>query len=642
MSRSRQRAYRTRTFLNDVVAWLMLLTLGTTAVLLWRHWAYRPLVVSGPEAGVTDPLIVVLAYDRIVEQVDGSHVDREQLREQLEMLRRDGFEAIGLETLTRFYRGELKTLPARSLLLTFDHGYLSTADAADPVLRDLRWPAAMFVMTERQERRDPYFLYWPRLHRMAATGVWEFGSHGYMGHVPIRVDAAGDEGPFFIRRAWLASEERQETGTEFAARALRDQQVARSTIEQEVGRPVLAYAPPLKDVAIASNDPEVVRAHEEAVATFHALAFVDDLFGVNDRFSDPHHLKRMRVIPRLSGEMLSRRVAMALGDSSRLKENARNDTELAPWRWVSRDGETDREGDSLVVHGPARADLWRAASQLCDEWALEVELRIESGQLWVVQESSDLSEEWRWGGDARATHLQRRRPASTAETLASFAVPIVPARMHRLKILRRGAGVWVEWDGKPVAERPAHLPGMSRGSVGLVVWGGGEPAKLTVKNLRFSELAYRARPLGGRPSADEVQAAIRESPALAALSPLWLEAGRDGLSEKPLDSDLLAILSRRYGWEILPTLRLRPGPGGEASTARLGDALARAAERGFAGLRIDATGLPAETRREIQTWARSQETRSQRLRLLVEPPPPQTLAGDTAGPRGAAAKGAPL
>src|SRR5262245_6834085 len=471
----KRRALRARTFLGDVVAWLTLLTLGATAVLLWRHWAYRQLLSPGPEAGVAEPLIVVLAYDRVVEQVDGRHVDREQLREQLERLRKDGFEPIGLETLTRFYRGELKTLPARSLLLTFDHGYLSTAEAVDPVLRELRWPAAMFVMTERQERRDPFFLYWPRLRRMAASGLWEFGSHGYMGHVPITVDAAGEEGPFFIRRAWLAADGRQEIGPEFAARVLRDQQVARATLEEQVGRPVLAYAPPIKDVAIASTDPEVFRAHEEAIDAFDSVAFVDDLFGVNDRFSDPRHLKRMRVMPRLSADMLSKRVAMALGETSKLADAVRN-AEFAPWRWVPRAGEMDQEGKTLVVHGPARADLWRAASQLCDEWALEAELQIEGGQLWVVQESSDLSEEWRWGGDGRATHLQRRRPASYAETLASFPVPIVPARMHRLKILRRGAGVWVEWDGKPVAERPAHLPDMSRGSVGIVVWGGGEPA----------------------------------------------------------------------------------------------------------------------------------------------------------------------
>ncbi len=634
-SLSQRRAYQTRTFLGDALAWLTLLALGAVAALSWHFWAYRPLLASAPEAGVADPLIVALAYGRVVERVDGRHVDRAQLREQLEALRRVGFEAIGLETLARFYRGEVTPLPPRSLVITFDHGYLSTADAVDEVLRELRWPAAMFVMTESQERRDPNFLYWPRLRRMAASGLWEIGSHGRMGHVPIAVDAAGNEGAFFSRRAWLA-EGREESGAEFAARALRDQQVARNTLEEQLGRPVLAYAPPLKDVAIASIDPEVVRAHETAVEAFHAIAFVDDLFGVNDRFSDSHHLKRMRVLPRWSGVVLEKRVAMALGETDQ-------DGELAPGRWVAGAGEASRKGDSLVVHGPARADLWRAASQLCDEWALEAEVRIESGQLWVVQESSDLSEEWRWGGDARATHLQRRQPASTAETLASFKVPIQPARMHRLKILRRGAGVWVEWDGKPISDRPAHLPGVSKGSLGLVAWGGGEPAKLTVKNPRFYELAYRARPLPARPSAAEVQAAIRDSPSLAALSPLWLEAGRDGLSEQPLDRDLLAILARRYGWEILPTLRLRPGADGAAGASRLGAALALAAEQGFAGLRIDTSGLPPQKRQEIDAWARAQETRSQRLRLLVEPATPRTLAGDAAGSsRGDASKGADL
>src|SRR5262245_33132828 len=324
----RRRAYRARTFFKDAVAWLALITLGGAALLSWRYWAYRPLLASAPEAGVANPLIVALAYDRVVEDVDGSHVDREQLRKQLEALRDDGFQAIGLETLARFYRGELESLPSRSLVLTFDHGYLSTADAVDPVLRDLKWPAAMFVMTERQERRDPYFLYWPRLRRMAASGLWEIGSHGRMGHIPIPVDAEGNEGPFFIRRAFLPAEDREETAEAFAARALRDQQMARETLEEQVGRPVIAYAPPLKDVAIASIDPEVVKAHEQAVKTFHAIAFVDDLFGVNDRYSDPHHLKRMRVAARWLPDALEKRVAMALG------QDPGKGTELG--RWVTR------------------------------------------------------------------------------------------------------------------------------------------------------------------------------------------------------------------------------------------------------------------------------------------------------------------
>ncbi|HET7293279.1 MAG TPA: polysaccharide deacetylase family protein [Vicinamibacteria bacterium] len=626
MSPRTRRAYRTRTFLEDAVAWLTLLTLAGAATIFWHYWAYRPVLASVPETGVADPLILALAYDRVVEDVDIRHVDRGLLREQLLALRSAGFQAIGLETLARFYRGELDALPARSLVLTFDHGYLSTADAVDPVLRELEWPAAMFVMTERQERRDPFFLYWPRLRRMAASGLWEIGSHGRLGHTPIRVDDEGGEGPFFVRRAWLPSENRAESGAEFAARALRDQQEARGTLEEEVGRPVLAYAPPLKDVAVASLDPEVASAHEEALATFHTLAFVDDLFGVNDRLSDPHHLKRMRVAPRWSADTLGKRVAMALGAAP---EGA---GELLPWRWVAGVGEARLDEDSLVVEGPVRADVWRAASQLSDEWALEAQVRIDSGQLWIVQQSSDLSEEWRWGGDGRASHLQRRRPASQVETLASFPeARVEPGRPHRLKIVRRGAGVWVEWDGRPVSDRPAHLPDMSRGTVGLVVWGDGEPARLTVRDLRFSEVDYRAWPMPGRPSAEQVQSAIRESPGLAALSPLWLQAGRNGLREQPLDRDLLAILARRYGWEILPTLRLSPDGGSEVRAARLGEALALVAEQGFAGMRIDATGLPPEARQEIESWAHSQQTRWRRFRLLVEPAG-RRLVGDTARP----------
>jgi len=590
---TRRMALRTRTFRSDVLAWVLFLLGGAVCVVGGYRWNHRTIMrASDAREGVDDPRIAVLAYDRVVQRPDGRHTDLETLQAHLGALERGGFRPVSLRQLVRFYRGECG-LPARSVLLTFDHGYLSTVSAVDPLLREKRWPAALFVMTERQERRDPFFVYWPRLRRLVDSGIWDVGSHGHRGHDPVRVDAEGTEGPFFIRRAWLERPGRQETGPEFAARVAEDHRLAKALLDARGGvREVLAYAPPLRDVNVASLDAEVYGASGDLLRSSYPLVFQDDLFGLNDSRASPHHLKRLRVGVLWSGEELAERLAYALGERS----SRDADDVLSVRQWVPAAGRAERLGLEIVATGETRADVWRAGSQWLENWTLEAEVRIDGGEFWVVQQSPDLTEEWRWGGHAQRTYLQRRRPAETVEILASFPARVAPGRWHRLKLVRRGAGLWAEWDGAPTSERPAFLPERWRGSVGCINWGV-SPARLRLRKLRFSPFPYVARPLAGQPSEGEVQAAIRDAKTLSALAPEWLEAGDKGLTQRPLDRDLLAILGGRYGWEIVPTVRLRAGSL-RSIGSWLPDAFARASAEGWSGLRLDLSGVPRELWRE--------------------------------------------
>jgi hypothetical protein len=364
-------------------------------------------------------------------------------------------------------------------------------------------------------------------------------------------------------------------------------------------------------VAVTTWDPEVYRSYEDTVNALYDLAFIDDLFGLNDSGTDPHHLRRLRMAVGWSGPELLRRLQAGLGEAPATKDEG-----LARL-WVGGTGTTLPTGAELVSVGPVRADLWRAGSQWSEDFSIEADVRIQAGQLWVVQQSANLSEEWRFGGDANRTHLQRRRPAEAVETLASFDTPIAPEQSHHLRLVRRGTGVWVEWDGRPVMERPAYLPERWKGNVGLVTWGGGETARLELRNLRYAPFPYRVHALEGRPSTEEVQAAIAEAPSVSALSPLWMELRREGLREHDVDRDLLSILARRYGWEIVPTLRVLPG-GERALTLWLPQAMAQAKEAGWPGLRVDLGLLPPETQKTLNASVVGPRTPPAGLRVLVD------------------------
>jgi hypothetical protein len=116
---------------------------------------------------------------------------------------------------------------------------------------------------------------------------------------------------------------------------------------------------------------------------------------------------------------------------------------------------------------------------------------------------------------------------------------------------------------------------------------------------------------------------------VAAISPLWLVAHERALDEQALDRDLLDILARRYGWEIVPTVRLRPGSE-RGLEAWLPGVVRRAEKEGWAGLRLDAAGLPGAVRARLVSLAAARRLARPRAgRLLVDglaPPPAPTVA----------------
>lgn len=591
MSRVGKRVQRRpRWFREDVVAWLLVAVAGASIVVgndVWFKRRVLPAHRNLPDTVLT-PKIVILAFDRIVTDPAPNQLARNRMRDHLTGLAREGFVGVSLEDVARFYESGTP-LPRKSLVLTFDHGYLSTYHAVDPLLREQEWPAALFLMTERQARRDPFFVYWDRVTRMVASGLWQVGSHGHHGHDPVTVDADGNEGPFFVRARWVPEERRVETWMEFGDRVRRDHQRALDTLEREVGQEVLAYAPPRRDVVGLTRAPEVRTTVLEIVQSLYRLAFLDDRFGINDSRSDPRRLRRLRVDPRWSSDELIRRIRFGLGDEI----GGETDGGTAWWdRWVTSSGRARRAGRGLVVAGDRRADVWRAGSQWVDDWELEGDIYTDDGELWIVQESEDGSAQWRFGGTEDRLYLQVRRAGERTHVVQRFSVGLAPGRWHHVRLIKRGVGLWAELDGEVVTDHPAYLPGQWRGNVGIVHWGSGQ-TELHLKNVRFRAIPFEARVVSNGLSTDEIQAAIAVAPRLSAISPRLFELTSDGFRASSVDQELLGILSRRFAWEIVPTLSVMPGAAVTSQTS-IDPLLSISRLPGFAGLRVEWNGVPRE------------------------------------------------
>ncbi|MFQ5443972.1 MAG: hypothetical protein ACE5EK_05075, partial [Nitrospinales bacterium] len=91
------------------------------------------------------PKITILHFGNIVEDIDSEFLNVKKLEKQLRALKESGFTAVSLSDLWNFYYDK-KPLPAKTLVLMFDHGFLETYLNVDPVLRKLKWPSSRSIL----------------------------------------------------------------------------------------------------------------------------------------------------------------------------------------------------------------------------------------------------------------------------------------------------------------------------------------------------------------------------------------------------------------------------------------------------------------------------------------------------------------
>ncbi len=115
----------------------------------------------------------ILTYHR-VDWVSGDRlvVSPEAFRIQMEWLSAQGIRVVDLSTLV----ASLSSPPPDSpqVAITFDDGYLDNFEYAWPILRGLKFPAAVFVPAGWVGQAR--FMSWDQLHQMAQDGI-TIGSH---------------------------------------------------------------------------------------------------------------------------------------------------------------------------------------------------------------------------------------------------------------------------------------------------------------------------------------------------------------------------------------------------------------------------------------------------------------------------------
>lgn len=121
-------------------------------------------------------VVPILMYHsfRVEEDRLIPYVDPKTFAYQMEFFFKNHYNVINPDKIIAYMTGKEK-MPAKTVAITADDGYLNFYENAYPVLKKYNLPAAIFIATDNIGR--PGYLGWKELREMSDSGLITIGSH---------------------------------------------------------------------------------------------------------------------------------------------------------------------------------------------------------------------------------------------------------------------------------------------------------------------------------------------------------------------------------------------------------------------------------------------------------------------------------
>ena len=138
--------------------------------------------------------VPVLMYHSIAQGAENSRliVTPESFERQMSFLKKGNYQILSMDEYVAFLK-ENKKPDKRSIVITFDDGFLDNYTNAYPVLKKYKIPATISVVIEWVGRGD--MMSWKQIRELNDDGLIEIASHG-LSHCPLdtlKKDAAINE-----------------------------------------------------------------------------------------------------------------------------------------------------------------------------------------------------------------------------------------------------------------------------------------------------------------------------------------------------------------------------------------------------------------------------------------------------------------
>lgn len=123
--------------------------------------------------------IPVLCYHRCGAEIkDSMTIHTKDFAAQLDWLIKNGYSVITLDTAARYIKGEIKSIPAKSIVITADDGHKSVYSDMAPIIKKYKVPVTLFIYPSAISNAK-YAMTWDQLRELEATKLFHVESHTY-------------------------------------------------------------------------------------------------------------------------------------------------------------------------------------------------------------------------------------------------------------------------------------------------------------------------------------------------------------------------------------------------------------------------------------------------------------------------------
>ncbi|MDP2078466.1 MAG: polysaccharide deacetylase family protein [Sulfuricurvum sp.] len=123
--------------------------------------------------------IPVLCYHRCGDKVEDSMtIKTKDFAAQVEWLIKNGYTVIPLDTAARYLKGQIKSIPAKSIVITADDGHKSVYSDMAPIIKKYKVPVTLFIYPSAISNAK-YAMTWDQLRELESTKLFHVESHTY-------------------------------------------------------------------------------------------------------------------------------------------------------------------------------------------------------------------------------------------------------------------------------------------------------------------------------------------------------------------------------------------------------------------------------------------------------------------------------
>ncbi|MDM5132239.1 poly-beta-1,6-N-acetyl-D-glucosamine N-deacetylase PgaB [Aeromonas piscicola] len=196
---------------------------------------------------------VVLCYHDIVDlkltpnlKLYPQTIRRDTLIRHFNWIKQQGYHPVSFQQILDAKAGKTP-LPEKAILLSFDDGYESFYRLVYPLLKLYNYPAVFALVGSWLDVADDkmvpygndklprsYFVGWPQIREMQASGLVELASHTFTSHYGLLANPQGNVQPAVTTAGW--SQNGYESMADYRARIKADFDASASQLREQTGR----------------------------------------------------------------------------------------------------------------------------------------------------------------------------------------------------------------------------------------------------------------------------------------------------------------------------------------------------------------------------------------------------------------------